>query len=142
MLLNITIAFFMIMLTTVIHTIAMVLVFRIIRSHKGHLNSHMNTTHIPWIGVTVLLMMFASLVEVSLWAATYLMINAIDGFEKALYFSMVTFTSLGYGDVVLNESWRLLASIEAANGIVMFGWTTAVVIAVVQHLFFNEEFKK
>jgi hypothetical protein len=53
-----------------------------------------------------------------------------------LYFSMVTFTSLGYGDVVLPPSgWRLLASFEAANGILMFGWTTALIFFVVQHLY-------
>ena len=41
---------------------------------------------------------------------------------------MVTFTTLGYGDVLLNERWRILGSFEAANGIIMFGWTTAIII--------------
>ena len=45
------------------------------------------------------------------------------------------FTTLGYGDVVLSDRWRLLSSLEAANGIIMFGWTTAVVMAVVQRSF-------
>ena len=47
----------------------------------------------------------------------------------------VTFTTLGYGDIVLPDRWRLLSSFEAANGIIMFGWTTAVVMYVVQRSF-------
>ena len=50
-------------------------------------------------------------------------------------FMVITLTTLGYGDIVLTEQWRLLAAIEAANGIIMFGWSTALVIAVVQRTF-------
>ena len=56
--------------------------------------------------------------------------------EAALYFSMVTFTTLGYGDVLLDERWRLMAAFEAANGIIIFGLSTAVVVAVVQRVYF------
>jgi len=76
-------------------------------------------------------------VHASAWAATYVVVDAIQGFEEALYFSMVTFTTLGYGDITLAESWRLLAAFEAANGCIMFGWTTAIVVAVI-HSFFNQ----
>jgi hypothetical protein len=48
---------------------------------------------------------------------------------------MVTFTTLGYGDVTLGESWRLLGSFEAANGTIMFGWTTALIVAVVHRVY-------
>ena len=51
---------------------------------------------------------------------------------------MVTFTTLGYGDVLLDENWQLLASFEAANGMIMFGWTTAIIIAVVQRVHFRD----
>ena len=85
------------------------------------------------------MMFLVSLVEVSIWAGTYLVLNSIRGFEQALYFSLVTFTTLGYGDVVLDERWRLLASFEAVNGIILFGWTTAIVLAVVQRVYFSHE---
>ena len=78
------------------------------------------------------------LAEVWIWACTYLAVSASEGLEQAVYFSMVTFTTLGYGDVLLDERWRLLASFEAANGIIMFGWTTAIVIAAVQRIYFRE----
>ena len=70
----------------------------------------------------------------SIWAHAYLRVGAIEQLETALYFSMVTFTTLGYGDVTLSPDWRLLASFEAANGIMMFGWTTALIAAVIQRL--------
>jgi voltage-gated potassium channel Kch len=80
-------------------------------------------------------MLLASLAEAGLWAATYLALGAISGVEHALYFSTVTFTTLGYGDVTLEERWRLLSAIEAANGIIMFGWTTALIVAAVTHVY-------
>jgi len=61
-------------------------------------------------------------------------VGAIEQLESALYFSMVTFTTLGYGDVTLSTDWRLLASFEAANGIMMFGWSTTLVAAFIQRL--------
>jgi hypothetical protein len=85
----------------------------------------------------VLMMFFATLLHASAWAATYVVVDALQGFEEALYFSMVTFTTLGYGDITLTDQWRLLAAFEAANGCIMFGWTTAIVVAVI-HSFFNQ----
>lgn len=89
------------------------------------------------IGMVILVMFLATVMEVLLWAVTYLLLADIEGLEDSLYFSMVTFTTLGYGDVVLDENWRLLSSIEAVNGIIMFGWTTAIVLAAVQRIYFG-----
>jgi hypothetical protein len=94
------------------------------------------------VGEVVLVMAMVSILEVLLWAATYLALGEIKGLEPAFYFSMVTFTTLGYGDIVLDESWRLLASFQAATGILMFGWTTAILIAVVQHSYFGRKLNK
>ena len=70
-----------------------------------------------------------------MWAAVYLALGALQELETSLYFSVVTCTTLGYGDIVFTDRWRLLSSLEAANGIIMFGWTAAVVMAVVQPTF-------
>ena len=91
-----------------------------------------------WLPSIVLTLFIFTLLESALWSATYLMIGVFDRFEEALYFSIVTFTTLGFGDVVLNEEWRLLSSLEAANGIIIFGWSTAIVMAVVQKLYFTK----
>lgn len=69
------------------------------------------------------------------WAVAYMSLlpdGELATFEKALYFSFVTFTTLGYGDITLSEGWRLLSGIEALNGILLVGWTTALLFAVVQ----------
>jgi len=135
MLLNIGIAAVMLVVTTTIHASAMMLGLQEIRSEGTP--STKRLTRIFRISGIVILMFLAALLEVLVYALTYLALNAIEGLEKALYFSMVTFTTLGYGDIVLDEQWRLLASFEAANGIIMFGWTTAVVIAAVHRIYFG-----
>jgi len=86
---------------------------------------------------SVLLMFGATVIEVAVWAKTYLLLGAISGTEPALYFSTLTFTSLGFGDIVLDESWRLLASLQAANGIILFGWTTALAFAVLRSVYIS-----
>ena len=68
--------------------------------------------------------------EALLWALFYLYspeITTLPDLETALYFSMVTFTSVGYGDVVITGPWRIPASIDTANGVIIFGWTTALI---------------
>ena len=83
-------------------------------------------------------MFVAIVLEVWIWALLYLhnpLITALPDLETAFYFSMVTFTTLGYGDVVLTGEWRSLASIQAANGVIIFGWTTAVIFYFIQKIY-------
>ena len=138
MLLNIFIAAALIVATTAIHAGGMILAMRMMRPRDGHLE-RLRQMRIYRVSGIVLLMFNISLLEVLLWAATYHLLNALEGFEPAFYFSMVTFTTLGYGEIVLDEQWRLLASFEAANGIIMFGWTTAIILAAVQRIYFSKE---
>jgi hypothetical protein len=137
MLLNIVIAALMMVATTGIHTGGMKLAINKIQKPGRPWRQRLRRMHVFLIGEIVLVMFYVSLVEVLLWAAVYLALNAIQGFERALYFSMVTFTTLGYGEIVLGERWRLLASFEAANGIIMFGWTTAIVMGAIHHVYFS-----
>lgn len=140
MLLNLAVASLMMLVTTSTHAAGMMVSLELLMKH-GPLRDRMRRTHFYWIGGVVLLMFVVSVVEVAIWAGVYLSLNAIEGFEQALYFSTVTFTTLGYGDIVLDERWRLLAAFEAANGIIMFGWTTAIVIAAVQRVYFGADNK-
>jgi len=81
------------------------------------------------------LFLFLHLIEIFLWAVTYRQLVAPDelkSLQDAFYFSIVTFTTLGYGDITLSEQWRILSGIEAINGIVLLGWTTALLFAVIQ----------
>lgn len=72
--------------------------------------------------------------EIFVWAIAYrqLVPDELTTLEQAAYFSFVTYTTLGYGDVTLAGNWRLLSGFEAINGILLAGWTTAILFAIVQ----------
>jgi hypothetical protein len=76
----------------------------------------------------------AHLGEIALWAAFFVWEEALPTFELAFYFSAVTYATIGYGDVVLPEPWRLLAAMEGLTGILMCGWSAAFYFAVVSRL--------
>ena len=84
------------------------------------------------VSTLMVVLMLGNIVQIAFWAALYRALGGFDDFETAVYFSGVTFTSLGYGDVVLSGRMRLLAPLQAANGLMMFGITTALFIACVQ----------
>lgn len=73
-----------------------------------------------------------TVLQMVLWAVVYRWMGQLPDFETALYFSGVTFTSLGLGDITLAGTARLLAPLQAANGLMMFGLSTAVFIDVLQ----------
>ena len=138
MMLTLCIAIFLLLISTAIHAEAMLFVMRRVRTLGVQKMHRLHRSRIYSVGAIVIVMFLASVAEVFVWALTYLALNAIQGLERAMYFSMVTYTTLGYGDIVLDGQWRLLASFEAANGIIMFGWSTAIIVAVVHRLYFKE----
>ncbi len=75
------------------------------------------------------------LAEITTWAVVYVLSDAIDDLASALYFSAVTYTTTGYGDIVLPQDWRLVGAIEALTGILMCGWSTGFFFAVVTRMF-------
>lgn len=81
----------------------------------------------------MIVLMIGNIMQVAFWAVLYQVLDAFEDFETAMYFSGVTFTSLGYGDVVLDGRARLLAPLQAANGLMMFGVTTALFFTTIQH---------
>ena len=85
--------------------------------------------------VTILGIFFAHTPEIWSWAVLYIWLGEFESLERALYLSTVTFTTLGYGDITLQESWQLLSSLEAANGVILFGVSTAFVFAVMRKMF-------
>lgn len=71
-----------------------------------------------------------------IWAYAWLFdaVGAVEDFETALYFSTATYTTVGYGDVLLARPWRLVGAIEGANGIILLGWSTAFFVAIVSRI--------
>ncbi|WP_426125036.1 potassium channel family protein [Pararhizobium sp. PWRC1-1] len=92
----------------------------------------------PWrtiflqFSILMIVLMVGNIVQVAFWALLYSVLGAFEDFETAMYFSGVTFTSLGYGDVVLDGRIRLLGPLQAANGLMMFGITTALFFSAIQ----------
>jgi hypothetical protein len=90
-----------------------------------------------WLGAEVLMaelvsvLLLLHLVEASVWALFYLLVGGQPDLESAIYFSLTSYTTVGYGDVVLPEPWRLLGPLEAAVGVLMLGWSTGVIVAVI-----------
>jgi hypothetical protein len=84
------------------------------------------------LAVGVLFVLFVITIQVWVWALAFLFAGAIAGLEPALYFTTVAFTTLGFGDITLDPSWRLLSGMTAANGFLSFGWSTAYMVELVR----------
>ena len=87
------------------------------------------------ISVAMLVLFIAHLFQVAIWALLFRMLGEFDSFATAYYHSLVNFASLGYGDIVMSEQWRLLGAVEASVGVLMFGLTAGIMITVMQVLF-------
>jgi membrane protein implicated in regulation of membrane protease activity len=73
-------------------------------------------------------------VGVWIWALTFIVLGAFETLEPAVYFSVVSFTTLGFGDITLPVQWRILSGMSAANGLILFGLSTAFLIEFVSRL--------
>jgi hypothetical protein len=80
----------------------------------------------------VAILMAAHVAEVLVWAATYAAAGAAPAGASRVYLAFVSYTTLGYGDVVPVSAWQLLGPLTAMNGILLFGWSTAVIFEVVR----------
>ncbi len=77
----------------------------------------------------------AHLAEIVLWAGFYYWKEALPNLETSLYFSAVTYATIGYGDIVVSQPWRALAAMEGLTGILMCGWSGAFFFAAVNRLY-------
>jgi hypothetical protein len=116
----------------VIHALVMAVVLWVTRMVGAK-----NTWH-PWpllivvMFATVSVLMIAHASEVIVWSLAYAIVNAAPAGADLLYFAFVNYTTLGYGDVTPVEPWRLLGPMTAMNGVLLFGWSTAVMFEVLR----------
>jgi hypothetical protein len=75
------------------------------------------------------------LVEMGIWSAAFQAAGVMPTFESSLYYSLESYTTVGYGFQAVEVGWRLVGPIEAAVGILMFGWSTGIIVAAVQRIF-------
>jgi Ion channel len=86
------------------------------------------------VGLAISFAFMAHLIEIALWAELFVICGEFQDFGFAYYHSAVNYTTLGYGDVIMSPSWKLLGPLEAADGALMFGVSTAMIFAVILRL--------
>jgi hypothetical protein len=121
--------------TILIHAIPLSATIAFVRREKnlGHLG--LNFWKDMGVVMSTILYAFAAhLVEMALWAALFVICGEFSDFATVYYHSAVNYTSLGYGDIIMSPTWRLLAPLETAAGMLLFGVSTAMIFAVIQRL--------
>lgn len=108
---------------------------RYARFKQAHLQDDRPVIDMLLLALVMLLMLMGNFVQMALWAEVFMLVGEFDKFTTALYYSGVNFTTLGYGDIVMSSKWRLLGPMEAANGILMFGVSTAIMTLAVTDVF-------
>ena len=115
-----------------IHALVMTIVVRVARTTSTKKILHPSLFLIAVMIPTVSVLMVTHAFEVIVWSLTYSIVGAAPTDANLVYFAFVNYTTLGYGDVVPVERWRLLGPMTAMNGVLLFGWSTAVIFEVLR----------
>ena len=114
----------------IMHALATIAAISIARS-VGMKRTSRPRLHLMGVMVaTVLMLMLAHTIEIVVWSLCYALVGAAPESSELFYFAFVNYTTLGYGDVTPVREWRLVGPMAAMNGILMFGWSTAVLFEV------------
>ena len=116
----------------VIHALVMAAVIRVMEIADATETSRPRLLLIGVMIVIVSVLMTAHASEVIVWSLAYALVSAAPANTNLVDFAFVNYTTLGYGDVTPVERWRLLGPMTAMNGVLLFGWSTAVIFAVMR----------
>jgi hypothetical protein len=116
-----------------IHASLSMAVVRPFRRHAANAKSNLQKELL--IIAVVMWFVLSICVQCWTWSGLFLWFGALGSLEEALYFTTVTFTTLGYGDVVLLPEWRLLGAFTATNGTIIIGWVTAMLFLAIQRVY-------
>lgn len=106
--------------------------FRVLDKSESRLFSKLETSYV--ISMIMMTLFVGHIIQVAIWALVFMNVGQFDDFGTAFYHSMVNFASLGYGDIVMANPWRLLGAIEASTGVLMFGVSAGVMLAVMSRI--------
>jgi hypothetical protein len=122
--------------TIIIHALALVAIVHFVRHECTvcQIGVSFSTDVLIVTGAT-LLALTAHLVEITAWGVVFVLCGEFHRLAAAFYHSAVNYTSLGNGDVIMSATWRLLGPLETADGMLMFGLSTAIIFAVIQRMF-------
>ena len=126
--------------TVLIHGYGLALLVRLLMAMNVDMGGPMDMRHhfnlrgtFPVLFVVLVLFAIHG-VEIWFYAAVYLALGAVPALEQAVYFSTITYSTIGYSDMLILPKWRVLAAIEGINGVILLGWSTAFFITVVARL--------
>lgn len=117
-----------------IHAFLMAAVIRAARTTATMFTLLQSLRLITVMSATVSFLMTAHLAEVLVWALTYKYVGAAPIDTDFIYFAFVNYTTLGYGDVIPVKRWQLLGPMTAMNGVLLFGWSTAVIFEILRRV--------
>lgn len=133
MLTQLILATTMVSLIVTVHVMGLAVLMRALRSHS-RLLARLRVLPLTLLVAATLGIIAIHTIEIWLYAALYIALGAFAHFEQSLYFSTVTYASIGYGDVLMAPRWRILGAIEGAVGIIMLGWSTAFLVSLLTQL--------
>ena len=115
-----------------IHAATMMVIIRSRAAVHANVPTHPALRLVGIMIATVSMLMAAHLVEVAIWSTAYSLVRATPQDTDDLYFAFVNYTTLGYGDIIPVARWRLFGPLTAMNGVLLFGWSTAVIYHVLR----------
>lgn len=121
--------------SVVVHLVGLAALLAVLRGHR-HAANRIRAAFFNSLAILLAAFGLFALhsIEIWAWAALYLWLGAFPTLENALYFSVSTYVTIGYGDVVLPPGYRILGAIEGASGIILIGWSTAFFFSIVDRL--------
>ncbi len=140
LILNMVLAGILVAVTFSVHFIGLVGLSWVMR--RGYMRHGEHLSGVVPQGATIIAVVLGLFalhsVQIWLYALTYLALGQFDTIESALYFATSTFTTVGFGDIVLPPAWRMLAAAQSMNGFLLIGWSTAFLVSVTARVRFFE----
>jgi len=132
---QILVAFILVSINVSIHATGMAELFSRLIRRQARMEREFSVVRSIFLFIEIFAIILGlHLAEICTWAIFYTRWAGLKDFEPSLYFSIVTYTTIGYGDVTLPVAWRLLGAIEGVTGVLTFGWSTGVIFAVASRL--------
>jgi len=135
MLTELSVSLIMVVLTVLFHAIGLALLSHILKVEKRRqARSHPNPLTVQGVGFTLALVLGLFVlhgVEIWMYGLVYVLVDAVPTLREAVYFSTITYATIGYDDEAIAEAWKLVAAIEGINGVMLLGWSTAYFVTVV-----------
>ena len=147
MLANIIIGLMTMTVCLILQSVMLVITVHYYNKYEYLLSNHHYSSTMIVLTMVMFMLILGNLFQISIWATLFILLGEFSHFSESFYHSTVNFATLGYGDVVMSEEHKLLGGLEAVNGILMIGVTTAMLIeafreAIVKTMKARKDFEK